>query len=251
MSKETIIVPYLFDSSKITGERYLNTLSIYCLTRVCWMGRCRIFMHTGALAYYCDTMRDFLNQKFGNNWIERSGPVSCPARSTGLNPCDFYLWGHIMSLVYEVRIRDINHLKMRIKQAIGSMYPSKLNRVWENTKTRLDRVVAPNDRNVEHWMPSIKLTNYSHKIRKKHLVKVYLLSTYSNLLFMREFWHLVYLANISIFHLEILNGCSRLLDKLVKNKYLCRMENALSHFLNDFGRYSVKGVWKGFLLFLL
>lgn len=59
------------------------------------------FMHDGAPAHYRVTVREFLNETFSNRWIGRGGPVSWPARPPDCNPCDFYLWGHVKSLVYD------------------------------------------------------------------------------------------------------------------------------------------------------
>ncbi|KAJ4451706.1 hypothetical protein ANN_03176 [Periplaneta americana] len=44
----------------------------------------------------------------------RGGPIACPPRSSDLNPLDFYLWGHLKSLVYSSPVPDLESLRNRI-----------------------------------------------------------------------------------------------------------------------------------------
>ena len=60
--------------------------------------------------------RQFLNQHFANKWIGRGGPIAWPARSPDLNPLDFYLWGHLKSIVYATSIENAEILRNRIEQ---------------------------------------------------------------------------------------------------------------------------------------
>jgi hypothetical protein len=51
------------------------------------------YMHHRALAHA-------LNNTYHDRWIGRGGPTAWPPRSTDLNPLDFYLCGHLNTLVY-------------------------------------------------------------------------------------------------------------------------------------------------------
>ena len=62
------------------------------------------FQHDRAPVHNAVNARRHLNEVFGNRWIGRNGPVSWPARSPDLTPLDFYLWGHMKTLVYETPI---------------------------------------------------------------------------------------------------------------------------------------------------
>jgi hypothetical protein len=54
------------------------------------------FMHAGAPPHFLlHIVGQYLNQTFGEQWIEREGPVNWPTRSTELNTSDFSLWGHL------------------------------------------------------------------------------------------------------------------------------------------------------------
>jgi hypothetical protein len=48
---------------------------------------------------------------FPEQWIEQHGQTAWPARSTNLNPSDFYLWRHINSDVYATAVSDIQDLQ--------------------------------------------------------------------------------------------------------------------------------------------
>lgn len=67
-------------------------------------------MHDRVPSHFRIIVRDFLNATYANRWIGRGDPVPWPARSPDCNPLDFYLWGHVKSLVYTDSIPDIDTL---------------------------------------------------------------------------------------------------------------------------------------------
>ena len=79
------------------------------------------FQHDGAPAHNTANARRHLNEVFGNRWIGRNGPVAWPARSTDLTPLDFYLWGHMKTLVYITPIETEMELVGRIAVVAGSI----------------------------------------------------------------------------------------------------------------------------------
>ena len=58
------------------------------------------FQQDGATSHTARFTIDLLKGKFGERVISRNGPVEWPPRSCDLTPLDFFLWGHIKSLVY-------------------------------------------------------------------------------------------------------------------------------------------------------
>ena len=54
---------------------------------------------------------DLLKGKFGERVISRNGPVEWPPCSCDLMPLDFFLWGHIKSLVYANKPTTLDDLK--------------------------------------------------------------------------------------------------------------------------------------------
>lgn len=61
-----------------------------------------IYQHDGCPAHFRLTVREFLDDNFRNRWIGRGGPIAWPARCPDLTPLDFYLWGHMKTLVYNL-----------------------------------------------------------------------------------------------------------------------------------------------------
>ena len=54
---------------------------------------------------YC-TCSAHLNESFPNRWLGRGGPVAWPQRSPDLTPLDYYLWGHMKTLVYKTKVES-------------------------------------------------------------------------------------------------------------------------------------------------
>ncbi|KAJ4441123.1 hypothetical protein ANN_10973 [Periplaneta americana] len=72
------------------------------------------FLHDGAPAHFSRTALRYLDRRFPDRWIGRRGPIAWPPRSPDLNPLDFYLWGHLKSLVYSSPVSDLESLRNRI-----------------------------------------------------------------------------------------------------------------------------------------
>ncbi|KAJ4432367.1 hypothetical protein ANN_20986 [Periplaneta americana] len=72
------------------------------------------FLHDGAPAHFSRTARRYLDRRFPDRWIGRGGPIGWPPRSPDLNPLNFYLWGHLKSLVYSSPVPDLESLRNRI-----------------------------------------------------------------------------------------------------------------------------------------
>ena len=72
----------------------------------------------------CDTSHtarvtiDLLKGKFGERVISRNGLVEWPPRSCDLTPLDFFLWGHIKSLVYANKTAPLDDLKDNTQREI-------------------------------------------------------------------------------------------------------------------------------------
>ncbi|KAJ8889279.1 hypothetical protein PR048_008777 [Dryococelus australis] len=55
--------------------------------------------------------------QFSLAWIGRSGPIAWPARSPDLTPLDYFLWGHMMGVIYETHVESEEDLLVRIMAA--------------------------------------------------------------------------------------------------------------------------------------
>lgn len=102
------------------------------------------FMHDGAPAHFSRLARDFLDTTYPQRWIGRGGAQHWPPRSPELNPLDFFLWGHLKSMVYTTPIENEQMLRERIVascQIIGTT-PGIFNRVRNSMMRRTEACIA-------------------------------------------------------------------------------------------------------------
>ncbi|KAJ4445089.1 hypothetical protein ANN_06888 [Periplaneta americana] len=100
--------------NRLTGQAYTNTIP-HVLEDTPLINRQHIhFLHDGAPVHFSRTARRYLDRRFPDRWIGRGGPIAWPPRSPDLNPLDFYLWGHLKSLVYSCPVPDLESLRNRI-----------------------------------------------------------------------------------------------------------------------------------------
>lgn len=60
-----------------------------------------IYQQDGAPPHFSRAVRRHLDDTYQRNgWIGRAGPIAWPPRSPDLTPVDFWLWGHVKTLVY-------------------------------------------------------------------------------------------------------------------------------------------------------
>lgn len=106
------------------------------------------FQQDGAPPHYRITVRQWLNDRFPNRWIGRRGPIEWPARSPDLTSPDFFLWGHLKSVVYKTPPENIADLRQRITQECRSIPSPVFQKVREEFESRLYHCM---DRNGEHF----------------------------------------------------------------------------------------------------
>ena len=78
---------------------------------------------------------DLLKGKFDERVISRNVPVEWPPRSFDLTPLDFFLWGHIKSLVYANKPATLDNIQREIANVAVKMCA----RVVANWVRRIDR----------------------------------------------------------------------------------------------------------------
>ena len=66
-----------------------------------------------------------------------------------LSPLDFYVWGHLKFMVYQVKIRHIHHQKERITNTITSIPSTVLMRVHQQWETRINMCFENNGNHIE------------------------------------------------------------------------------------------------------
>jgi len=112
-----LIGPFVFDNN-LTGytyEFFLRNELPGLLQDIPLMIKSQMyFQHDGAPPHYTRHVRDYLNESFPNHTLGRGRPVAWPPRSPDLTPLDYYLWGHMKTLVYETKVDSRAALRDRI-----------------------------------------------------------------------------------------------------------------------------------------
>ena len=147
----TIVGPFFINGNlKATG--YLKLLYDDVFPPLCTEAGTfpEFFQQDGAPPHYGCQVRAFLDEQFPGKWIGRRGPVEWPPRSPDLTPLDFYLWGHLKAIVYGVKIRDVQHLKLRILDACAGISPAVLLSVCEEWEKRVALTIQHNGQHIEH-----------------------------------------------------------------------------------------------------
>ncbi|GFT54691.1 uncharacterized protein TNCV_958751 [Trichonephila clavipes] len=77
--------------------------------------------HDGAPAYFSADVRSALDTAYPGRWIRRGGPVNRPACSPDFSCLDFFLSGHMKSLVYASPVDSDEALVARIAVVAGDI----------------------------------------------------------------------------------------------------------------------------------
>ena len=110
------------------------------------------FQQDGAPPHFAIRVRDWLNAHFPGRWIGRRGPVEWPPRSPDLTPLDFFLWGHLKSVVYTNRPRTVQALRENIEHACAQITPCVLRRVAQTMQKRVAKCIQVNGAQFEHLL---------------------------------------------------------------------------------------------------
>lgn len=112
------------------------------------------FQHDGAPAHFAQIVRDYLNNRYGQQWIGRGGPVAWPPRSPDLTPLDFFFWGQMKSLVYDTPVNDVMDLVARIEVAAATIQERFLNfnRLKRSMMNRYELCIEAAGQNFEHLL---------------------------------------------------------------------------------------------------
>lgn len=113
-------LPRLLEASNVNAQRQ----------REIWL------MQDGARPHRTDAVMRTIRGRFGERVISLGARIEWPPRSPDLNPLDFFLWGHLKSIIYKNPIRDLEHLHEKIREALLSVSPEMLNKCKQNLLRR-------------------------------------------------------------------------------------------------------------------
>lgn len=91
------------------------------------------FAQDGATAHTANAVQNWLQSKFGSKFLHKS---MWPPRSPDLNPCDYYLWGYLKSVVYNPLPETIEDLKVNIENEIRNIPRETLKSIFWNLRKR-------------------------------------------------------------------------------------------------------------------
>jgi uncharacterized heparinase superfamily protein len=75
--------------------------------------------------------------------------IAWPPRSPDLTSLDYFLWGHLKTVVCSSKPRFLDELKARIKNAIHEISEHKLRNVFNELEYRFERCVLNDGGHVE------------------------------------------------------------------------------------------------------
>jgi len=73
-------------------------------------------------------VRDYLNEIFENRWIGTYGTIQWPPRSPDITPLDYFLWGHLKTIVYADPPTSLINLKNKINAACIQLTEEQISR---------------------------------------------------------------------------------------------------------------------------
>ena len=121
-----------FFEGNVTGGVYLQMLQNWLIYEL--IGNEHedfIYQQDGAPPHYKLTVRAYFNDNMDRAGSEDNVMLKWPPRSPDLTPSNFFLWGHVKSLVYVPPYpANVNELKQRITIALKTVTQDMLHRVW-------------------------------------------------------------------------------------------------------------------------
>lgn len=147
-----VIGPYFFNGH-LNGSEFLRFLKgDFCtlLENVPLNIRNRMWLQLdGAPAHFKRSVRNYLNRKFPNRWIGRDGPCNWPPRSPDLTCMDFFLWGYVKEITYNIQPTTAEDMQIRIRNAFNSITPNMLRNVRRAFEERVILCLEENGNYVE------------------------------------------------------------------------------------------------------
>jgi transposase len=155
ITSDGIIGPYFF-TGNVNAEIYLEMLRTYYIPELkkkkvdCSKN---FFQQDGATVHCTADVLQYLEQNFGKNIISRRCEFAWPPYSPDLNPLDFFLWGHLKTLVYrDPAPTTVDELKKKIRDEIRKLNRNKemFASVYDNFLVRIQQLYSKKGGYMEH-----------------------------------------------------------------------------------------------------
>ena len=110
------------------------------------------YQHDGAPSHFSQVIRQFLNHKFPNRWIDRDGAQNWPPRSPDLNPLDYHVFGYMKAMVYAHKVNSREELLQGILSATRTINnAAALRKVTSSLVTRVRKCIQADGRHFEQF----------------------------------------------------------------------------------------------------
>lgn len=146
-SSTLTLTPFFFedpdshDTVTVNSERYCKMLQNHVIPQLKQRRKFShtIFMQDGASPHTANLTKSLLTKEFGSQIISRGFDFSWPSHSPDLNPCDFWLWGHLKSFVFRhPRPANLGEVKQRILDGISEIPKSVFSAAVDSVESRAE-----------------------------------------------------------------------------------------------------------------
>lgn len=116
------------------------------------------FQQEGAPPHNIISVRQWLDNHYPNHSIGRR-PLEWPPRSPDLSPLDFFLWGHLKSVVFKKQPECIEQFQETIMQECHAISRRTFGKIRQELEERLYHCLQNNGNNFEHLLNREKCNN--------------------------------------------------------------------------------------------
>jgi DNA-directed RNA polymerase subunit F len=140
ISANRIFGPYYFEET-VNKDRYLDMLQTFFWPKMLNTADRHkyFFQQDGAAAHTANIVQAWCSLKFGEKFLDKK---MWPPRSPDLNPCDFFLWGYLKSVVYNPLPKTIDELKANLEREIKKINKETLEKLFFNLSKRCNFVIS-------------------------------------------------------------------------------------------------------------
>lgn len=139
ISASRIYGPFFFEST-VNQHNYLDMLKTFFWRKHLSVANYKkyYFQQDGATCHTANSVQDWLKDKFSAKFFQKN---RWPARSPDMNPCDFFLWGYLKSLVYKPLPKTLEDLKANVAREIKNIKKEMLENTFDNFVKRCHSVI--------------------------------------------------------------------------------------------------------------
>lgn len=140
ISANRIFGPFYFEEA-VKKENYLDMLQTFFWPKLLRTADYKkyYFQQDGAAAHTSNIVQAWCHSKFGVKFLNKE---MWPPRSPDLNPCDYFLWGYLKSVVYNPLPKTLDDLKANIEREIKNIKVDVLKKLFSNLTNRCNFVIS-------------------------------------------------------------------------------------------------------------